>query len=889
MGHANASEHPEVTEWLEALPELANAARAGRLLVLTGAGVSVESGIPVASEVVDMLRRDHRIESDGLDYQEAMSRAFQSDADRGAFIRGMCYKKLAGAGNQAIALLAQRHAVGPLLTTNFDHLLEQACVALGSRAVTVSTMGSPSGPTGRAGAVQVLKLHGDAKFDMTAHSNEEMREHHEWLARWSMFEIAPASVLLAVGHSGDDDPVRELIQSLIESGRIGRVYWIVREGPRERLSNFAHSLGVDGDGRLLRIVKADAASALVGLLELVSGDTFEPRQELLPGFQVVTGLYHGVGEIDPHSLRGRGRKDVVDQVQRADEHGARLVHVRASSGTEIVFQSVVDASLQLGSGQRFVFSLDQVQQLPREVALSRSLSAWCARVLGRTLERSRLHLAMQDLPIEDLWVIVNTASQRRAAAGSSVELLERLAGAAPEGVRIWIISEDEDDDGVRSAAGFSTLRLNSPSLVLPEESAGVLPHLRAPLSEDDFTQILRYEGRERQLDDLLQLGVVVSRGAAFVVDQSRWAQQEHHAAEHWMGQALEALRAVRAKKNAYERIGLDLDIERLSYFLAEESASPAKRSLHAANGLLELTDAAVACASPEASAWWLSTLSDYVTGGFGLDGAHGRTLHELVRRLEHVNYADGRVWQGSPAKWGPGLLKLLPLYGERDKIVTECLAAVGTGSSPGAGVIEAAMRRMEARWPGSSYLLPGWMAPDLVKRFNREDFKEYWERLKLAHQIAEDKSLFPVLVDDVAEILFALGLSADDNDFVNDAFKLWEAISLDLVEFGGIAAVIHQCRYAVALYVRGRGAEASSLLFEAMSSAEYLGDEARVWRVMLPLWRTGKADSPAALWIKSWIHEVGEDEAGDVVETLARIIGERGERAELLEVHPHGW
>jgi hypothetical protein len=74
-----------------------------------------------------------------------------------------------------------------------------------------------------------------------------------------------------------------------------------------------------------------------------------------------------------------------------------------------------------------------------------------------------------------------------------------------------------------------------------------------------------------------------------------------------------------------------------------------------------------------------------------------------------------------------------------------------------------------------------------------------------------------------------------------------------------------------------------------MSSAEYLGDEARVWRVMLPLWRTGKADSPAALWIKSWIHEVGEDEAGDVVETLARIIGERGERAELLEVHPHGW
>lgn len=186
------------------------------------------------------------IDSDKLDYQEAMSRAFESDAARSAFIRKMCYKKLAGPGNQAIALLAQHHGVGPLLTTNFDHLLEQACVALGRRAVAVGTVGSPSGPSGRAGAVQVLKLHGDAKFDMTAHSNQEMSEHHAWLTRWSQFEIGPGSVLLAVGHSGNDGPVRALIQDLVESGRIAHVYWIVRGSPSDRLSNFARSLGADG-------------------------------------------------------------------------------------------------------------------------------------------------------------------------------------------------------------------------------------------------------------------------------------------------------------------------------------------------------------------------------------------------------------------------------------------------------------------------------------------------------------------------------------------------------------------------------------------------------------------------------------------------------------------
>ena len=886
MGEANASDDPEITEWPDALPELADAVRAGRLLVLTGAGVSHESDIPLARGVVDMLRQEDRIGSDVLDYQEAMSRAFDSDAARGEFIRRMCYKKFAGPGNQAIALLAQRHAVGPLLTTNFDHLLEQACVALGSRAVTVSTVGSPSSPSGGAGAVQVLKLHGDAKFDMTAHSNEEMSEHHAWLTRWSQFEIDPGSVLLAVGHSGNDGPVRALVQDLVESGQVARVYWIVLGSPSDRLSSFAHSLGVDGDGRLLRIVKADdGASALVGLYERVSGDTFERRQELLPGFQVVTGLYHGAGEIDPYSLRGRGRQSVVDAVRRADERGTRLVHVRASSAAEAVFQSVVDASLQFGSGPRFVFSLDQAQQLPREVALSRSLSAWCARVLGRSLERSRLHLAIQGLPIADLWMIVNTVGLVPEAAWPCVELLELLARAAPEGVRIWIISEDEDDDGVRSAARFSTLRLNSPSLILPEESAGVLPYLRAPLSEEDFAQVLHCEGRGRRLEDLLRLGVAVSRGAAFVVDQTRWAQQEHHSQEHWMGRALEALRAVRANKNGFERISLDLDIERLSYFLAKKSASPAERSAHAANGLRELTDAAVSFAGPEASLWFLATLRDYVTG-FGLDGAHGRMLHELVRRLEHVKYAGGRVWQGSPAGLSRGLLSLSPLYRLLDRIIDECLAEVGSGSPPDADAIKAAMRRMEARWPGSSYLLPGWMVPDREKPFDRGNFGEYVKRLDLAHQIAEDKTLAPVQADDVAEMWFTLGLSAERNDFIGEAFRLWREISLDLIEFGGIAAVIHQCRYAVAHYVCGYKAEASSLLFEAMSSAEYLGDEARVWRAMLPLWLGVEEDSSAALWIKSWIHEVGEDEAGDVAETLGRIVRERGE---LLEARLHEW
>ncbi|MFD5836194.1 SIR2 family protein [Streptomyces collinus] len=888
LGEVCVSDDPEITEWPEALPELADAVHAGRLLVLTGAGVSFESGIPLAGGVVERLHQERFIDSDKLDYQEAMSRAFKSDAARGAFIRKMCYKKLAGPGNQAIALLAQHHGVGPLLTTNFDHLLEQACVALGSRAVAVSTVGSPSGPSGRAGAVQVLKLHGDAKFDMTAHSNQEMSEHHAWLTRWSQFAIDPDRVLLAVGHSGNDGPVRALVQDLVESRQIARVYWIVRRSPSDRLSSFARSLGADGGGRRLRMVRADAACALVGLYEQVSEDTFEPRQELLPGFQVVTGLYHGGGEIDPYSLRGRGRQPVVDEVRWADEHGTRLAHVRASSGAEHVFQSVVDASLQLGSGPRFVFSLDQAQQFPREVALSRSLSAWCARVLGRSVERSRLHLAMQDLPTADLWMIVNTGGLGAAAAQSSVELLERLAAAAPEGPRIWIISkDDEDDDGIPSAAGFSSLRLNSRSLVLPEESAGVLPHLRAPLSEDDLAQVLSHEGRGRQLDDVLRLGVVVSRGAVFVVDQTRWAQEVHHSEEHWMGRALAALRAVRAKKNAFERVSLDLDIERLLYLLAKESASPAERSAYAADALRELTDAAVTFASPEASLWFLSTLSDFVISGFGLGGVHGRMLQELVRRLEHVDYAGGRMWQGSPQSLSPWLQrKILPLYQERDKIISECLAAVRSGSLPGADAVEAAMRHMEARWPGSSYLLPGWMVADQAELFNRNNLGEYCKRFDLANQIAGDKSLEPVLADDIAEFWFTLGFDTDDVGFINEAFRLWEAISLNLVELGGIAALIHQCRYAVALYVCGSKAEASSLLFEAMSSAEYLGDEARVWRALLPLWRRVDEDSPAALWIKSWIHEAGEDEAGDVQETLERIVRERGE---LLEARPHVW
>lgn len=68
----------------DVLVQVAGRLRDGRPLgILTGAGVSIESGVPSAGGVVALLERHGLVTDRGLAYQDAMASAFPTDHERG--------------------------------------------------------------------------------------------------------------------------------------------------------------------------------------------------------------------------------------------------------------------------------------------------------------------------------------------------------------------------------------------------------------------------------------------------------------------------------------------------------------------------------------------------------------------------------------------------------------------------------------------------------------------------------------------------------------------------------------------------------------------------------------------------------------------------------------
>ena len=133
------------------------------------------------------------------------------------------------------------------------------------------------------------------------------------------------------------------------------------------------------------------------------------------------------------------------------------------------------------------------------------------------------------------------------------------------------------------------------------------------------------------------------------------------------------------------------------------------------------------------------------------------------------------------------------------------------------------------------------------------------------------------MLDDAAWMLFAVG----DHD---EAFRLWELVTDQILGIGGIPAVIHLCNYGVACYLTGEEQAAANMLFESALLASRIGDEGRVWRALAYLAQMAPGDAKAEAWIDSWLEQVAEDLPNeDRVSQVEFVMAIRGVIMELQE------
>ena len=242
-----------------------------RLMFFLGAGASVRAGIPTATEMIWIFKREIYCSETGTSKEalrdlsvERNRRRLQECFDqkggfpsRGAdneysFWFELCYpdptgrrscirQLLQGAkptiGHECLAVLLAQGSCDWVWTTNFDDLIERAERSDAPRRL------HHVGPESRNRLDTILeerhvpvlvKLHGDYRYDSLQNTEEELRSPDERL-REALVQRCKEDGLIVVGYSGRDDSVMSALEMADAAGGMRNgLYWCIREGEQAK-------------------------------------------------------------------------------------------------------------------------------------------------------------------------------------------------------------------------------------------------------------------------------------------------------------------------------------------------------------------------------------------------------------------------------------------------------------------------------------------------------------------------------------------------------------------------------------------------------------------------------------------------------------------------------
>ena len=234
----------------------------GVYAVLLGSGVSRASGIPTGWEVtLDLARRLAALQGDAPDptpeawyygkygkepdYSDLLEALTKTPADRQQLLREYWEPdeqereeglKQPTAAHHAIAALAAQGFIRVILTTNFDHLMENALREAGIEPTVLST---PDQVHGALPLIHtkccVIKLHGDYLDTRIRNTSSELESYSEAFNKL-LDRILDEFGLIVCGWSAVWD--KALRDSLYRcQTRRFATYWAVRGGPSEEAQN----------------------------------------------------------------------------------------------------------------------------------------------------------------------------------------------------------------------------------------------------------------------------------------------------------------------------------------------------------------------------------------------------------------------------------------------------------------------------------------------------------------------------------------------------------------------------------------------------------------------------------------------------------------------------
>ena len=224
--------------------------RPSKLMWLVGAGVSAAAGIQTAGDMIWRFKRELYVtqrkasrqslddfsdpvvqtlldafvaESETLpppgapdEYSALFEATYPQEKDRRTYIEHMIRGMKPTQGHLALAALMKAKHSNIIWTTNFDHLLADACArTFGTTAALNTTSLDGSVLAGELISEQQwpieIKLHGDFRSRRLKNTSEELR-HQDAQFRRQLIDACRRFGLIVAGYSGRDDSVMEALE-----------------------------------------------------------------------------------------------------------------------------------------------------------------------------------------------------------------------------------------------------------------------------------------------------------------------------------------------------------------------------------------------------------------------------------------------------------------------------------------------------------------------------------------------------------------------------------------------------------------------------------------------------------------------------------------------------
>jgi hypothetical protein len=228
--------------------------------VLLGAGASISSGIPSATDclwewkrsifltrnpgleaqfselslpsvrlrIQKWLDAQRRFPTDGhpSEYGAYIAACFPIADDRRAFFQEKVRQASPNSGYQLLIVLAEGGIIESVWTPNFDGLTVKAAAA--SKAISPIEIGIdcqerlPRKP--KRNELVCVSLHGDYRYDLLKNTDSELQKQEDAL-RSALIEQVKNGPLIVVGYSGRDASLMEALEAGYGQAGVGALYW----------------------------------------------------------------------------------------------------------------------------------------------------------------------------------------------------------------------------------------------------------------------------------------------------------------------------------------------------------------------------------------------------------------------------------------------------------------------------------------------------------------------------------------------------------------------------------------------------------------------------------------------------------------------------------------